>query len=83
MGVPRETDTCDWCGTGTSSLQIRTGQSFGLCPSCCPDVEEEEVPENAPPCWYHMNEEERNDWHQGLDIEEIMERHNWGVPPTR
>lgn len=77
MGVPKYTDTCDWCGCGTNSLQIRASTDVGLCPECCTDVDADEVPDDAPPSWYHMSEEEREDWRNGMGLEEIMDKHDW------
>ena len=72
-------DTCDWCGSQTNSIQ--TNGSVWLCPSCCPSLDEAEVPENAPPSWHHMSDAEKQDWKNGLSMEEIMEKHSWHVPP--
>lgn len=76
------TDTCDWCGQQTNSLQITAGGP-GLCPSCCPDVAESDVPDNAPSTWHHMSLQERADWLDGMSIEEIMEKYNWHIPPEQ
>lgn len=73
------TDTCDWCGAGTNSLQING--DVGLCPSCCPDVAESNVPEGAPTSWHLMSPEERADWNDGMSVEKIMEKYNWAEPP--
>lgn len=75
-------DWCDWCGQPTNAIQIKAGTpNVGLCPSCCPDVDADEVPDNAPSSWFHMSDEERQDWQDGLSLEEIMEKYEWMVPP--
>lgn len=75
-------DNCDWCGRETNSLQTQAG-GIGLCPSCCPDVAESDVPDDAPSSWHHMSHEERVDWLNGMSIEEIMEEYDWLTPPDR
>ena len=79
MTEPDCLDTCDWCGTGTNRIQTNT--SVWLCPRCCPSVDADDVPENAPPSWHHMNEEERKDWKNGMSMEDIMDKHSWHIPP--
>lgn len=79
MGKTYRLDTCQWCGSGTSSIQINSGTDVGLCPECCPDIDHvSEVPDNAPPSWFHMDDDEREDWMNGMSMEEIMEEYNWG-----
>lgn len=76
------TDTCDWCSRQCNNIQTN-GSTF-LCPSCCPSIEDsEDVPENAPPSWHHMDDDERQDWLDGLNMEEIIEKYKWNVPPER
>ena len=80
MGRSYGLDTCNWCGTGTDRIQ--TNGNVWLCPRCCPSISNvDDVPENAPPSWYHMSEQERQDWKEGMSMEQIMEKHDWHVPP--
>lgn len=73
-----KTDHCEWCGKRTSSIQISSGTNVCLCPKCCPDIDNpSSVPENAPYQWYFMDEQEKRDWKNGMNIEEIKEEHNW------
>lgn len=72
-------DSCDWCGSQTSSIQ--TNGTVWLCPSCCPSADEESVPEDAPTSWHHMSDEERADWNDGMTMEEIIDKYSWHVPP--
>lgn len=68
------TDTCDWCGQGTNKIQ--SNSNIGLCPKCCPDLHHAELPsdeKHVPSSWHFMSEEERQDWLDGLSIEEIRE----------
>lgn len=80
MGHQSYLDTCGWCGTGTNRIQ-KSGDTY-LCPACCPDTDEDEVPEDAPTSWHHMSQDEREDWKSGMSIEEIMEKYEWHSPPS-
>lgn len=64
MGQNKYRDTCGWCSHGTNKIQIRSGKSFGLCPSCCPDITVSELPDvtHLPPTWYNMTSDEREEW---------------------
>lgn len=68
-------DTCDWCRTSTNSIQ-KSGETY-LCPECCPDIDEDNIPDGVPPSWHHMDQEEREDWMSGMSVERIMEKYDW------
>lgn len=70
--------TCDWCKRSTDQIQSGARKT-ALCPTCCPDVDASRIPEEAPPQWHFMNETEREDWLDGLTVDEIRERHDWGL----
>lgn len=68
-------DTCDWCGKGTNKIQIKPSRDFGLCPSCCPSLDEDELPDTdyLPYQWHFLSDEERSRWFAGEDVEDIIE----------
>lgn len=76
-------DTCDWCGSGTNKLQT-TGDT-GLCVACCPDMTDDDVPDDVdqlPSSWHHMSEDERAYWLETRDIEAVIEAFDWATPPS-
>lgn len=76
-------DTCDWCGTETNNIQMKSGNKVSLCPSCCPDINENEIPEDIPPQWHFMSKEEREAWLNEMSVNEIMDEFNWHKQPER
>jgi hypothetical protein len=80
MSNKKGLDACDWCDSESNSIQ--TNGSIWLCPSCCPSVDEGVVPEDAPASWYHMSNDEREDWKDGMSMEDIVEKYSWYIPPS-
>lgn len=70
------TDSCDWCGKMTDNIQKSMVGAL-LCPSCCPSIDEDDIPDDIPPEWHFMNEHERKAWLNGMSTEEIAEKFDW------
>jgi len=73
--------TCNWCGSESDEIQSR-GDTY-LCPDCTPNLNPDEVPDNAPSSWNYMSAQEREAWRDGMSIEKIIHEFDWYSPPDR
>lgn len=79
---------CDWCHSSTTNIQIDPTSKVKLCPKCCPDtVMTEQVVDaylqrgGIPPQWHFMDSNEKEEYIQGADMDEIREEFDWANPP--